>query len=210
MDRGIHAQLSVDGVETCPVTALSAEVTVESIVSGGRDADEGAIGEATVTNPHDRSSVPDEVDTVFTDGSRSVYRFEADGDCPCTRLPAHGCPVRGMHAEAGTLHVSFIVPSVETIRTIVADLRSSCEAVRVRRLTRSGPDDERALVLVDRSAFTDRQYQVLRTAHEMGYFEQPKAATSADVAAALGISVATFSEHLATTQTKLLDQLLAD
>lgn len=209
MDCGIHVQLSVDGIETCPVTALSTEVAVESIVSGGRHAGDGAVGEATVTDPPDRTSVPDGVKNVFTDGSRSVYRFEADGDCPCTRLPAHGCPIRDMHAEAGTLHVSFIVPCVETIRTIVTDLRASCETVRVHRLTRSAPDDERTLALVDRSAFTDRQYEVLRTAHEMGYFERPKEATSADVAAALGISVATFSEHLATTQTKLLDQLLA-
>lgn len=208
MDCGIHVQLSVDGIETCPVTALSREVSVESIVSGGRDAGDGTVGEATVTDPPDSTSVPDGVDTVFADGSRSVYRFEADGDCPCTRLPAHGCPIRDMHAEAGTLHVSFIVPCVETVRTIVADLRSRCETVRVRRLARSAPDDGRTLVLVDRSAFTDRQYEVLRTAHEMGYFEQPKEATSADVAAALGISVSTFSEHLATTQSKLLDQLL--
>lgn len=210
MEGGIHVRLSVDGVGTCPVAALSTEVEVESVVSGGPHADEGTVGEATVTDPPEDTSVPDDVDAVFTDGSQSVYRFEADGDCPCTRLPAHGCPVRELRAEAGTLRVSFIAPCVETVRTIVADLRSTCETVRVHRLARSAPDEGRTLVLVDRSAFTDRQYEVLRTAHEMGYFDRPKGANSEDVAAALGISVATFSEHLAATQTKLLDQLLAD
>ena len=206
MGRGIHVQLAVDGIDACPATALSREVTVESIAVGGRGAG-GAVGEATVTGSVEDGTAED-VEAVFTDGSQSVYRFESDGDCPCTRLPAHGCPIRDVRAEAGTLHLSFIAPSVETVRTIVADLRPCCETVQVRRLTRSTPDDERTLMVVDRSAFTDRQYEVLRTAHEMGYFARPKAATAAEVAAALDISSGTFSEHLAATQTKLLDQLL--
>jgi hypothetical protein len=43
----------------------------------------------------------------------------------------------------------------------------------------------------------------------MGYFDRPKTASSDEVATALDIAVPTFSEHLATTQSKLLDQVLA-
>jgi hypothetical protein len=63
--------------------------------------------------------------------------------------------------------------------------------------------------VVDRTAFTDRQCEVLRTAHEMGYFDRPRESDSATVAAALGVSTATFSEHLSAAQDTLLDQLLA-
>ncbi|MFC6724570.1 helix-turn-helix domain-containing protein, partial [Halobium palmae] len=103
----------------------------------------------------------------------------------------------------------FVACDLPTLRSIVADLRSCCGDVRLQRLTRSAPDDRRTLLFVDRTAFTDRQYEVLRTAHEMGYFAQPKEADSADVAAALDISVPTFSEHLSVAQEKLLEQLLA-
>ncbi len=205
MASGIHVELSAEGIDACPATALSREATVESIAVAGR-AGGGAVGEATVSDPADVGTA--DAEAVFSDGPRSVYRFESDGECPCTRLPEHGCPIRDVRAEAGTLRLTFIAPDVEAVRAIVADLRSCCETVRIRRLTRSSPGtDERTLVVVDRSAFTDRQYEVLETAHEMGYFARPKTATAADVAAALDISPGTFSEHLSTTQSKLLDQV---
>ncbi|WP_254535173.1 helix-turn-helix domain-containing protein [Halomarina litorea] len=208
MGDGIHVQLAVDGVETCPAAALSEEVTVESVTTAARTTAGDSVGEATVRGPVADESLPNEVERVFADGDRTVYRFESDGECPCTRLPARGCPVRETRAEDGTLRLSFIVPSVASIRPIVADLRACCECVRVQRLTRSTDGDDRRLVVVDRSAFTERQYEVFRTAHEMGYFDRPRGATATDVAAALDIAVATFGEHLATAQAKLLDQFL--
>ncbi|WP_222844884.1 helix-turn-helix domain-containing protein [Haloplanus rubicundus] len=77
----------------------------------------------------------------------------------------------------------------------------------MRRLVRSG-DEDRTLLVADRSAFTDRQFEVLETAHEMGYFDSPKRATADAVAGELGIAVSTFVEHLSTAQTKLFDQIV--
>ena len=216
MDSGIHVQLAVDGVSDCPVSSVSETVDVTSITtSRGTASDErSVVGEFTVAETADTEAAgdaPDDVaDLVFADGDDAVYRYTTDSEtCPCGRLPTHGCPVRDVSAESGTVVLSFIAPDVERLQTVVTDLRSVCETVRVRRLTRSAADDQQSLVVVDRTAFTDRQYEVLRTAHEMGYFAQPKEATSADVAARLGISAPTFSEHLAASQRKLLDQLLA-
>lgn len=208
MGSGIHVELAAEGVAACPVTAASESVEVESVVTTPNE--DGVVGEVTLTRPDgEGTALGEAAERVFDDGERSVYRFEADGDCPCGRLPDHGCPVRDVHADGGTLVLSFLVGDLETVRTIVTDLRSCCESVRVRRLTRSAPDDDSTLLFVDRSAFTDRQYEVLRTAHEMGYFDQPKAASADEVATELDIAPATFSEHLATTQSKLLDQILA-
>lgn len=206
MASGIRVELAAEGVAACPVTSMSETYEVASIVTTPRE--DGVVGEVTLDRPSTDETAPPHADAIFDDGERSIYRFEADGDCPCGRVPDHGCPVRDVHADGGTLVLSFLVDDLETVRTIVADLRSCCDAVRVRRLTRSAPDD-RTLLWVDRSAFTDRQYEVLRTAHEMGYFGQPKAATADEVATELDIAPATFSEHLATTQSKLLDQILA-
>ncbi len=211
MDSGINAQVAVSGVEGCPVDALGGEYEVESVVTDRRTAAAGGgvVGEITLDTAAGSASPPPEADRVFTDDAQSVYRFtNRRGDCPCGRIPDHGCPVREVRADPESLSLSFVAPDLETVKNIVADLRSCCASVRVRRLTRSTPADGRSLLFVDRTAFTDRQYEVLRTAHEMGYFARPKRADSADVADELDISAATFSEHLAVAQEKLLDQLL--
>ncbi|WP_224337510.1 helix-turn-helix domain-containing protein [Haloprofundus halobius] len=221
MGTGIHAQVTVEGVVGCPAAAMSETVDVESIVVDRQTAAAGGgvVGELTVERPVGEESIadestaestPDRIERVFADDERSVYRFVTEsGDCPCGHIPDHDCPLREVRADAGALSLSFIAPDVETLRSILADLQSCSTAVRVQRLTQSTPNDEQRLLFVDREAFTDRQYEVLRTAHEMGYFARPKRADSAAVAAELDISVATFSEHLAVTQEKLLDQLLA-
>lgn len=207
-ESGIHVQLSVRDAGACPISSASADLEIES-VAVGRRTDAGVVGEATVVDGAESAPDPPLGEAVFSDGSRAVYRYAHDGGCPCQRVPDHGCPIRRLEAAEGQLHLSFVAPDLETLRSVVADLRSSCGSVCVRRLRRSGPDeDDGSLLLVDRSAFTDRQYEVLETAHEMGYFESPKRARSRDVADELGIAPATFAEHLAAAQTKLLDQLL--
>jgi predicted DNA binding protein len=50
---------------------------------------------------------------------------------------------------------------------------------------------------------------VLRTAHQLGYFEHPKGANAGEVAESLDITTATFIQHLSAAQQKLLDSVLA-
>ncbi|MFC5970935.1 helix-turn-helix domain-containing protein [Halomarina salina] len=212
MSPGVHVQLAVSGVDACPASLASRSATVESVTTSrpsSADGD-GVVGELTVTDGDAVEASTDLDGPVFSDGDRSVYRFTASGeDCPCGTVPDHGCPVRDLRADGGRLVVTFVADDAETVRSVVLDLQSCCETVRLQRLTRSADGDEPTLVVVDRTAFTDRQYEVLRTAHEMGYFDRPKTATSDEVAASLDITVPTFSEHLAVSQSKLLDQVLA-
>jgi len=126
-------------------------------------------------------------------------------------VPTHGCPVRDRRADDGRLRLTFITSDLDTLRAIAADLESCCADVTVRRLVRAGAtEDEPSLLVADRSAFTDRQYEVLKTAHEMGYFDSPKSAKSGAVADELGVSVSTFVEHLSVAQTKLFDQIISN
>jgi len=67
-----------------------------------------------------------------------------------------------------------------------------------------GETDDGDVVFVDRSRLTDRQREVLETAYEMGYFEHPRATNATEVADALDVSLSTFTEHLATAQSKVL------
>lgn len=57
-------------------------------------------------------------------------------------------------------------------------------------------------------SLTDRQREVVRTAHELGYFEVPRSATPEDVAAELDIDPSTAGEHLRRAQANLMDHLL--
>ena len=211
MGAGIHVEVEVTGVESCPVISMSEDTEVTSVFTDRRPGLGGSqvVGELTVSADDEDS--PPEASEVFSDGTESVYRFSNEhGGCPCDRLPDHGCPVRDIHAASGALVVSFIVTDVESLKPIITDLRSRYSSVRVRRLTQSSASGRERLLFADRSAFTDRQFEVLQTAHEMGYFAQPKRADSADVAAELDISAATFSEHLAATQRKLLEQVFEE
>jgi len=59
------------------------------------------------------------------------------------------------------------------------------------------------------SELTDRQRMVLETAHHMGFFEWPRRADGQCVADVLGISPATFSQHLRAAERKVFESLLA-
>lgn len=57
------------------------------------------------------------------------------------------------------------------------------------------------------SRLTDRQREVLRTAIDTGYYDDPRTATQADVADALDVSAATVGEHLRKIEANVLGSL---
>jgi predicted DNA binding protein len=148
---------------------------------------------------------------IFADEDSQTLRFtrQAHAGCVCETIESFGLPVSTVSAEQGALQLTFFSPDIETVRAIVEALKSSFGGVAIRRLTRAGEHASRDLVLLDRTPFTDRQLEVLETAHEMGYFSYPKGANAGEVAEALDICPSTFSEHLSAAQQKILDQLLA-
>jgi hypothetical protein len=65
------------------------------------------------------------------------------------------------------------------------------------------PDEGRLYGLL-----TDRQREVLETAVELGYYEDPRQATQADVAEAVEIATGTAGEHLRKIEATLFDALV--
>ncbi|WP_323674930.1 helix-turn-helix domain-containing protein [Halorubellus sp. PRR65] len=148
---------------------------------------------------------------VFDYGDHATYRFERDRDvaCPCEVVEAHDCPTADVAIRTDGVHVTFHVPDMTALQALVADLREQFPSLDVKRLLRStGDAGAHNLVFVDRSRLTERQLEVLETAHRMGYFQHPKGANAGEVATELDITRSTFSEHLAAAQSKLLDAIL--
>lgn len=56
---------------------------------------------------------------------------------------------------------------------------------------------------------TDRQYEALRTAYELGYFNIQRQASLEEVAAELDISASSVSERLRRAQTQLIQETVA-
>ena len=209
---GIRAELAIHGPGNCPIASVSAETgaTSRSIsrsmgtVEGGTVTEEFALDAGVEV---DREGV----ERVFSYGSQDVYRFERErgAGCPCEAIELHDCPVVDVHTRAGTLYLVFHAPDMDRLQAVIGDVREAFDGVEVRRLLRSSEDrSEQELVFVDSGELTERQREVLETAHEMGYFEHPKGANAGEVAEALGITTSTFTEHLSAAQSKLFAAIL--
>jgi len=209
---GIRAEVAIRSPGNCPIAAISAD-TGEATQSVTRSV--GSPNDPVVTEEFLLESGADvgraDVERVFSYGSRDVYRFsrERGSGCPCETVELHDCPVVDVHTADGTLYLVFHAPDMDRLQAVVGDVKATFDDVSVRRLLRSAEDrSEAELVIVDSGSLTDRQREVLETAHEMGYFEHPKGANAGEVAEALGITTSTFTEHLSAAQSKLFAAIL--
>jgi predicted DNA binding protein len=57
---------------------------------------------------------------------------------------------------------------------------------------------------------TDRQYEVIETVYRMGYFGYPRNANAKEVAASLGITSSTLTEHLNIAQAKIFEEIFQE
>lgn len=215
MGSGIRAELRVDADGTCPVADTAAETGTSTFSVSKSVAPDGS---ETVTEEFmldtadaDTDAVDEEMDAVFTYGSKTAYRFSRSRGrgCPCECVEQFDCPVVDVHTHDGMLYLVFHAADMAALQNVITSLRAEFSQVDIRRLLRTrGDGSSHDLVFVDRGRLTERQREVLRTAHGMGYFERPKGANAGEVAAELDISRSTFTEHLAAAQTKLLDAIL--
>lgn len=224
MSPGIRAELKLPGVVNCPMARVSerAEAATYSVSKSVNPVVPERVTEEFTVVPTEElegelteGSLEGELSEgnltkTFEQGSESIYRFErATGrDCPCECVEKHGYPIVDARAECGTFYLLFHVPDRDALRDVLGTIREHYPRVEVRRLVQSQKQDGENLVFFDKSLFTDRQQEVLETAHELGYFEHPKGSNAGEVAAELGITTATFTEHLAAAQRKLFESIL--
>ena len=218
MPSGIRAEIRLEDPPNCVVTGAAAETggDVHSVSKSVNPSDPDRVTEEFMLEAEeypedDAFDVDADLSSVFAYGSSSVYRFERElgRGCPCEVVEGFDCPVTDVRAKGSSLYLTFHAPDMQGLQAIIGELQTQYDTLDVQRLLQSQQEHaEQNLVFVDRSTLTDRQLEVLETAHRMGYFEHPKRANAGEVADELGITSTTFTEHLAAAQTKLLTAIL--
>jgi len=216
---GVRAELELVDPPGCPVAALSRERGTDVTDVRWTETGDGTVHEQFRTNESPDDARADGgtggavAEPLFADGDRTVYRMERENaECACAAVEATGTPVESVRARDGSLLMTVYLPDVDRLQEVVAAVREQTE-VRVRRLAHGNDDaaaDPSDLVPVDRNILTDRQREVLETAHELGYFEHPRESNATEVAEALDVCPSTLIEHLTTAQGKLFDELLSE
>ncbi len=216
MTTGIRAEVKVEDTTVCPVVECSAavEASSHSIRRSVNPDDPDTVTEEFILETDVDETVVEtdvEISRIFSYGTETVYRFtrERDRACPCDCIESFDCPLVDVRTNMGVLYLTFHAPDMAGLQEIIGALRDRHPSLDVLRLLQSEQEHtDSSLVFVDRSVLTDRQREVLETAHRMGYFEHPKGANAGEVATELDITTSTFSEHMAAAQTKLLDSIL--
>ncbi|KZX50292.1 bacterio-opsin activator [Haloarcula sp. K1] len=132
------------------------------------------------------------------------------------------CPVVSL-ADAGA--VPQTARSVDGQGTIVADVPSQTDTAAVIDSFLTAHSDAELAAKKQRESIvplfgfqnyashteplTDRQQEVLATAHEAGYYSWPREATAADLASLLNISEPTLHKHLRAAEQKLVATMFA-
>lgn len=214
MTIGIRVDVEIPASGSCPLTQISAEkevpVRLES-KSVDPDNPDRVTEEFRITGEGPQSDLADvDGQRTFDDDTMAVYRFSRtlDGDCPCECIESHGVPVIDTKAQGDCLYLTFHVADHAQLRNVIESLRDQFPGVKVRRLLQADAPTADSLVCFDKSTLTDRQLEVLQTAHEQGYFEHPRGANAGEVAESLDITTATFVQHLTAAQEKILDSIL--
>ncbi|MGZ0747008.1 bacterio-opsin activator domain-containing protein [Haloparvum sp. AD34] len=129
-----------------------------------------------------------------------------------SRVASLGGSVESVIIENGDLRMTVHLPQEIEVRRVIDAVQNhfpQAEPLARRQIT--DPDDHtHRLKRIWTAELTDRQRTVLETAYYSGYFEWPRSTSGEDVAESLGISAATFSEHLRAAENKVFGGLVGD
>ncbi|ERH10530.1 MAG: putative DNA binding protein [halophilic archaeon J07HX64] len=147
---------------------------------------------------------------VTTQSNQAVFRATLAGSTVATTLLSCGAIPEEVVARSDRTTTTVRLPHDTDVRRFLDRLDEHYPGVElVSRRDVAGRADTQATA---RRAFaedlTDRQREVLRTAHERGFFESPREITGVELADHLGVSQPTVTHHLREAQKRLFDTLL--
>ena len=160
----------------------------------------------------DNISYMESVSVISNDGDRTTFEALVS-DAPVTSVVAeHGGYVNDSRYEDGDFFATVHLPPEADVGKLVEEIRSiepSLEPINRRQKVREQRSFEDVSSVIDEK-LTDRQRDTLEAAYFSGFFEWPRDSSGEAVASSLGVSPATFHQHVRTAEKKILKVLLND
>lgn len=144
----------------------------------------------------------------------ALLEFLVSDNCPAVRLAELGALPQVVRSSDGAGRIVAEVPPQRDASAITdAFLERVPEAEFVAKREKDSlttPFSRAAFRQELRSRLTARQREVLEAAFEAGYYDWPRECSGEDVAADLGITSPTFSQHIHAAERKLLAMAFED
>lgn len=203
----LRARIKVRAPSGCPLTSL--EVDTDHVQLLSRTIDHAGKRIDLLASKRDIPTEHDAISSEFTDGATTIYRVETDtNDCICRTVECSGIPIECVDIDEDGLYYTVYPSSRDELRTVLARLRKCAESVQLVQLTADTTvGEETSYNTIDMNRLTERQREVLRTAHRMGYFSYPRETTAEEIADALDIATSTVHKHLVAALGNLFDSL---
>ncbi|GGM60633.1 PAS domain S-box-containing protein [Halarchaeum rubridurum] len=171
-----------------PVLFFTADADAERVLAAA--AESPGIEDATVVGGADEAP---------------LFEFRLPASSFPDDLAARGVRIEGVSAADGGARVELELPMSVDTRSVVERVRErydDVELVRYRETERP-PTTERDFVAAVEERLTDRQHAALKRAYLSGYYDATRTATGDELAAAMGVSRATFHQHLRAAERKV-------
>ncbi|MFB6126856.1 MAG: bacterio-opsin activator domain-containing protein [Halolamina sp.] len=192
MARELGCDISIRGVVTDPDDQTWAFVELD-----------GATGEELLEYA---PKLPGEdVEVVCKNEDSNLYKIRPREGSVTGTVKQHGGQLRAVSVDGDEAVVSIRMPGNGSADAFVEAFEREQPSDELRERRERPLSDPTVHGYTDAltEALTTRQEEVLRTAHYSGYFEEPRATTSVEVADQLDISQPTFSSHLRSATRKL-------
>jgi predicted DNA binding protein len=162
-----------------------------------RSSNSGSVRHLMDVGEDQKHKVPKELTVKGRVEGRSSVWLESEGCEVCNNILAHDAfLVSGKSMQDSMITYSFMVPTFEAYKGIIADLEKAGHQVQVRKI---GKFEQKTGVL------TENQERIFWLALKSGFFEYPRQICMTELAAKLGISAATLSEIMRRGTRRLLE-----
>jgi len=120
-------------------------------------------------------------------------------------LAAHGGSLDTVAVDDGQFRFTTAFPQGRDARRLVGLVEEHCPdaSLRARRTAQRNDGDHAGAAMLRDDRLTPKQRTALATAYHAGHFEWPRETTGEEIADRLGVSAATFHEHLRNAEREL-------
>jgi predicted DNA binding protein len=195
-----HVVIEVENKQ-CKILKKFAALGIKHLkVADIRSSSSGSVKHLIELDREQVKKIPKDFKIVVPRGkaeSKPSIWFESEGCEVCNRILFRDAfLISGKSMEEHTIKYSFIVPTFEAYKSIIADLENSGHKVNVLKM---GSFEAKTGIL------TERQERIFWLALKGGFFDYPRKIGTQELSAKLGIRPSTLSEMLRRGTRRLLE-----